>query len=125
MPSSEAGRQSVWIVPARVGGVRVLSATTSSQNVSIAEFANDNLYIAIQADGNAVYLLMGPDNSVVADETAVSGNNRCVLLPAGATMRVKIQKGVDVYMAYKIAAGATGTTYIRYWESSQPSASNR
>ena len=118
--NSTAARQAVWVTPPRLGVIRVITPTTSSQVVDITEFANSEYYITLCADGNPVYVIFNNTNSITVDETATTGNNRAWLIPAGAYFRIKLNKNFDGFMGVKLPAGATGTCTLRYTTSSQP-----
>lgn len=69
-------------------------------------------YITIQPDGTDVYVVFG-DTGLTADETATSGDDRCVLLKDGTHYAMRVIKG---YVAIKGASAGTGL--LRMWRSS-------
>lgn len=104
------------------GDVRVIAITTSSAATKLtgssSEFGSEGkwtgCFLSFIADVNLYYLF--GDDGVTVDETAITGDTRCALLPAYTEKDLKLPTGEadPLYIALK----GTGTGKLRIWLSS-------
>jgi len=111
---SEAERQAAWILPPVKNSVAVIAVTATAATTDISSLTSGSTYLAIQADGAAVYVAIGVDNTVDVDETAVGvpATKGCAKIPDGAVLNIKPMASLHKFIAAKTSSGSAK---LRVW----------
>jgi len=81
-----------------IGQIAVIAVTTSSGRTNLAASGQLNgeeskSFITLVADGGKVWFFMNNADAGTADETAVSGNDRVMMIPDGGRMDFRLRDG--------------------------------
>lgn len=136
----EATRQADNILPPRRSAIIALAidSTARAYDMSVLTLAGNTfsstqkgvrLYLTMQADGGAVYFQLSSSNSATLSDTAsitagsalAFANTYGAKIESGGSVDVRIDRLDDRYLVVKTASG---TATLRFWASSQPSASS-